>query len=298
MSMINEHFEKREPFIYYQPDLFAPLWATPSPLAVSTQEAEANKAKVVEHGTELYEDLWRIMLTEILVNFFWGKLPSLDLQQSVQVIYSRRSCDLDFLKMLRPILDAWPHRDGTNLSETVKQWFTEQLYLEVSAIVQLAIMLILTSGQGIRFIKMCVLRARFASQQAIQEMVIHSHHLPDGVPCQPASLLAHGRFAPVTRHQILSVIETHEQDLYKYEPALQTGTEAVPRFKFCTHQLFITACGFFQNFSEPQMENSIIMMAINQYHKSLQSLGEAHNAFPIMSLALPSVIVSSFIQFF
>ena len=119
--------------------------------------------------------------------FLWGKLPSNDLQQSVQVIYSQRSCDLDFLKMLKPVLDAWPHRDGTNLQEAVKQWFTEQLYLEVSAIAQLAIMLILTSAQGFLFIKMSVLHAWFASQQAIKEMVIHGHHLPDGVPCQPAS---------------------------------------------------------------------------------------------------------------
>ena len=88
MSIINDHFEKQEPFIYQKPDLFAPLWATPSPLAVSTQQAEANKAKLRKHGTELHEDLWRIMLTEILVSFFWGKLPSHDLQQSVQVIYS------------------------------------------------------------------------------------------------------------------------------------------------------------------------------------------------------------------
>jgi len=200
--------------------------------------------------------------------------------------------------MLRPVVDAWPHRDGTNLSEVVKQWFIGELYLEVSAIAQLAIMLILISGQGFYFIKMCVLCARFASQQAIQEMEIHSHHLPDGVLHQPASLLAHGRFAPVTRKEILSVIEESEQDLYKYEPVLQVGTEAVPKFKFCTHQVFITACGFFQNFSEPQMKDSIIMMAIKQYHKSLQSIHKVHNAFPIMSLALPSVIVSSLVQFF
>ena len=57
----------------------------------------------------------------------------------------------------------------------------------------------------------------------------------------------------------------------------------------------MAACGFLQNFSEPQMKNSTIMMAINQYHKSLQSLHEAHNTFPIMSLDLPNVIVSPFI---
>ena len=39
-----------------------------------------------------------------------------------------------------------------------------------------------------------------ASQQAIQEMVIQGDHLPDGVLCQPASLLAHGHFALVTRN--------------------------------------------------------------------------------------------------
>ena len=39
-----------------------------------------------------------------------------------------------------------------------------------------------------------------ASQQAIQEMVIQGHHLSDGVPCQPASLLAPGHFAPVTQN--------------------------------------------------------------------------------------------------
>ena len=60
----------------------------------------------------------------------------------------------------------------------------------------------------------------------------------------------------------------------------------------------MAACGFFQNLSEPQTENSIIMMAINQYHKSLQSLHGAHNTFPIISLALPSVIVSFFIEIF
>ena len=64
MSMINDDFEKQEPFIYQKLDLFAPLWATPLPLAVSTQEAEANKAKLMKHGTELHEDLWRIMLTK------------------------------------------------------------------------------------------------------------------------------------------------------------------------------------------------------------------------------------------
>ena len=96
-----------------------------------------------------------------------------------------------------------------------------------------------------------------------------------------------------TCYHVLWVIETFEQDLYKYEPALQTGMEAVPRFKFYTHQIFMAACGFFQHFTEPQMKNSIIMMAINQYHKSLQSLHEAHNTFPTMSLALPSAMVSS-----
>ena len=60
MSMINDHFEKQEPFIHQKLDLLAPLWATPLPLAVSTQEAEANKAKLMKHETELHEDLWRI----------------------------------------------------------------------------------------------------------------------------------------------------------------------------------------------------------------------------------------------
>ena len=69
--------------------------------------------------------------------FLWGKLPSHDLQQSVQVIYSQRSCNLDFLKLLKPVLDARPHRDGTNLSEAVKKWFTEQLYLKVSELLNL-----------------------------------------------------------------------------------------------------------------------------------------------------------------
>ncbi|KIJ93790.1 hypothetical protein K443DRAFT_12606 [Laccaria amethystina LaAM-08-1] len=44
MSMVNKHFEKKEPFIYQKPDLFAPLWVTPSPLEISTQDAKANKA--------------------------------------------------------------------------------------------------------------------------------------------------------------------------------------------------------------------------------------------------------------
>ena len=53
--MINDHFEKQKPFMYQKPDLFAPLWATPSQLAVSTQEAEANKAKLTKHGTKICE---------------------------------------------------------------------------------------------------------------------------------------------------------------------------------------------------------------------------------------------------
>jgi hypothetical protein len=78
--MINKHFEKPEPFIYQKLDLFTPLWVTPSPLEISTQDAKANEVELVEHGTKLCEDLWRIMLTEILVSFFWGKLPCHDLQ--------------------------------------------------------------------------------------------------------------------------------------------------------------------------------------------------------------------------
>ena len=74
--MINDHFEKQKPFIYQKPDLFAPLWATTLPLAVSpTQEAKANKAKLMKHGTKLHEDLWRIILTEILVSSFGQSSP-------------------------------------------------------------------------------------------------------------------------------------------------------------------------------------------------------------------------------
>ena len=75
MSMINNHFEIQKPFIYQKTDLFAPLWAAPSPLAVSTQEAEAKKAKLMKHVTKLHEDLWTIMLTEILVSSFGESSP-------------------------------------------------------------------------------------------------------------------------------------------------------------------------------------------------------------------------------
>jgi len=34
--------------------------------------------------------------------------------------YSRRGCDLDFQKILRPVIDTWIHKDGPGLSEVVK----------------------------------------------------------------------------------------------------------------------------------------------------------------------------------
>jgi hypothetical protein len=131
--------------------------------------------------------------------------------------------------------------------------FTEWLYHEVSAITQLSIILTLTSGQDVHFINICVIHSQFASELAIEEMEVHSFHLPQGVSCQTTSLLAHGSFVPVSRKETLSVIEQSEQGLYKYEPALQVGTESTPRFKICTHQVFTTACAPYQNFSELQM---------------------------------------------
>jgi hypothetical protein len=86
-----------------------------------------------------------------------------------------------------------------------------------------------------RFMKICVLRTRFASNLAIEEMSVHSYHLlkPGRPPGKATSLLTHGRFAPVNRKEILTVIEESEQDLYLYEPSMRVGTEPVPAFKFC-----------------------------------------------------------------
>ena len=225
---------------------------------------------------------------DILLFLFQGKLPFHELAQSAQTIYTARQCDLDFLGIQRQVVDAWPHKDSLGAAEAVKEWFTERLYQEVSEYTQLTIMLILTLGQGVRFVKFCVLRARFAAELEIEGMEVHSFHLPNSAPCQTTSLRAHGRFAPVTRKEILSAIEESEQDLYKYEPALRVGTESIPKFKFCAHHVLTVASAFYQNFSEPRMEESIIMVAVKRFNRSL----EVENTFPITSVALPSAIVS------
>ena len=188
-------------------------------------------------------------------------------------------------------------KDSLGIAEAVKHWFPEHLYHEMSGNTQLIIMLILTLGQGIHFIKLCVLHARFAAQLEIEEMEVHSFHLPHSVPCQTMSLHAHGHFAPVSRKEILSVIEKSEQDLYKYEPALHIGTESVPKFKFCTHHVLMVACALYQHFSELRMEELIIMVVFKQFNKSHQ-IFEVQNTFPIMSVALPSAIVIFLVQLF
>lgn len=134
-SLIEQHFEKKEPFIYEKPDLFSALWETPSPLTVRTSESEAQKARLIQSGTALYEDLWRHMLTDILVLFFRGCLPYHQLKQMVPAIYARRDCDLDFKRILKPVVDDWPHKDSFGSPrDVVKHWFTEKLCSEVSVV--------------------------------------------------------------------------------------------------------------------------------------------------------------------
>ena len=301
-SLIKQHFANQEPFIYVQPaDLFASLWDTPSPLTIHTQDSEAQKEKLTRNGTIMYEDLWKAILTHILVCFLGGTLPFPKLKESIGMIYNIRSLDLEFHKLLRPVVEAWPHR-GAALSDAVRHWFVELLHKEVSAILNLpsswghAQMLTLPSGQSVRFTSICVLRARFASQVALEEMEVHGHHMP-GPPCKTSSLRTHGRFAPVHRKEILTMIEQSEQDIYLYDPTLQAGTDSsVPKFKFCTPQVLTTACGLYENFSQPFIKDSIISKALERHNISLQ-IQEGHNIFPIMSVALPTVIVSFLIQF-
>ena len=104
-SLITEYFKKKEPFVYEKPNLFAPLWETCLPLTISTQDGEAQKARLIKYGTQLYEDLWRRFLVDILVLLFQGKLPFHELAQSAQVIYTTRQCDLDFLGIQRQVVD-------------------------------------------------------------------------------------------------------------------------------------------------------------------------------------------------
>ena len=134
-------------------------------------------------------------------------------------------------------------KDSLGIAEAVKHWFPEHLYHEVSGNTQLTIMLILTLGQGICFIKLCVFHVRFAAELEIEEMEVHSFHLPH-------------------RKEILLAIEESEQDLYKYEPALHVGTESIPKFKFCTHHVLTIASTFYQNFTELRTEESIIMVVV------------------------------------
>ena len=228
---------------------------------------------------------------DILLFLFQGKLPFHELAQSAQTIYSTRQCNLDFLGIQRQVVDAWPHKGSLGAAEAVKHWFTEHLYHEVSGNTQLTIMLILTLGQGICFIKLCVFHVRFAAELEIEEMEVHSFHLPHSAPCQKMFLRTHGYFAPMTRKEILLAIEESEQHLYKYEPALCVGTESIPKFKFCTHHVLTIASTFYQNFSEPRTEKSIIMVVVKRFNKSL----EVQNTFPIISVALPSAIVSSLV---
>jgi hypothetical protein len=307
-SLIYKHFENPEPFIYEKPvDIFAPLWETPSPVAIRTKDDAARKERLSQYGTAVFDDLWRHLLVHILRCFLLGMLPFDGLSNSARSIYQERYSDLNFRKLHRPVVESWPQgaRGSETLVDVVKHWFTNQLYQEVSTIPNLpswchAQMLTLTSGQGTRFSKLCVLRARFASQQAIEEMEVHNHHLPHELPCERTSLRAH-RFSPVHRKEILTMIEESQQDLILYDPTLQDGTdESVPSFKFCTPQVLITACALFQNFSEPSTRpDSIILMALDQHNEALQPHeSEGHNVFPILSVAIPSVIVSFLIPFF
>jgi hypothetical protein len=92
--------------------LFAALWETPSPLTVCTPDGEAQKMRLIESGTNIYEDLWKIVLTEILVCFLWGNLPYYELKQMVLTIYSDWYCDLEFQRILKPVVDSFPHKDS------------------------------------------------------------------------------------------------------------------------------------------------------------------------------------------
>ena len=130
----------------------------------------------------------------------------------------------------------------------------------------------LTLGQGIHFIRLCVLHARFSAQLEIEEMEVHSFHLPHSMPCQTMSLRAHGHFSPVSRKEILSVIEKSEQDLYRYEPVLHVSTESVPKFKFCTHHVLTVACVFYQNFSELRWRNQLLWWWSNNSTSLTKSL--------------------------
>ena len=127
-SLITEYFEKKEPFIYEKPNLFALLWETCSPLTISTQDGEAQKARLIKYGTQLYEDFWGRFLVDILVFIFQWKLPFHELVQSGQVIYTTRQCDLDFLRVQRQVVNAWSHKNSLGIAEAVKHRFTEHLY--------------------------------------------------------------------------------------------------------------------------------------------------------------------------
>jgi hypothetical protein len=86
-------------------------------------------------GMKLFQNLWRIMLTEIYVWFFLRNLPYVELWQIVQFIYTDQKSDLNFLRILKPVVNNWPHKDSFGRSsEVVKHWFTEKLYFEVSAL--------------------------------------------------------------------------------------------------------------------------------------------------------------------
>ncbi|EDR02909.1 uncharacterized protein LACBIDRAFT_331903 [Laccaria bicolor S238N-H82] len=66
----------------------------------------------------------------------------------------------------------------TVCSRSLKMWYLMQL-----------------TQEGTNFIHFCILHTHFASQQAIEEMEVHNHHLPHELPCAGTSLHAQ-HFAP------------------------------------------------------------------------------------------------------
>ncbi|KIJ91731.1 hypothetical protein K443DRAFT_126162, partial [Laccaria amethystina LaAM-08-1] len=132
-SLIYKHFENPEPFIYEKPvDIFAPLWETPSPVAIRTKDDAARKERLSQYGTAVFDDLWRHLLVHILRCFLLGMLPFDGLSNSARSIYQERYSDLNFRKLHRPVVESWPQgaRGSETLVDVVKHWFTNQLYQE------------------------------------------------------------------------------------------------------------------------------------------------------------------------
>lgn len=137
------------------------------------------------------------------------------------------------------------------------------------------------------------MRARWISRAIFNDMNVHSLHM-SGSQRHSArlNLRNHAFCAPVIRKEILDRAEDGEQYFHLYDPDKQDAAGNIIFYRYCSEHILTVAKGFYLNFSQPKFFDSAAACALRELTLPVH-LGH----FPLPSLGIPCVLVSSIIQF-